>query len=101
MKKELVFLLIGEERGESSFVRKVEQLIQVPVDAKTTFGMLFMRLVAYTLDAPNADLMVYKWFNERHYTDKEFVFQSDLTHIIPDPEIQMYAIFDLVIVKQN
>lgn len=100
MPKELIYLLCGEARDKSSFIRHVHNLVHIQLKGKETYDDLFAALEAEFKDQPENLAAAKEWIQFiTNETDPESL-KLEVLEVIPDPGIKMYAIFDLVPVKE-
>jgi len=97
MSKELIFLQCSEARTKESFVaRKVHNLIHIPLKGKETFDDLFAAL-ELEFKGNDEKLKALKDFDAHFSTiATDDVRTMEVLDIIPEPDVKMFAIFDLM-----
>lgn len=96
MPKELIYLLCGEEREPANFLKKVHNLIHIPLKGKETFDDLFAALEAeFHGQAENLEAAK-TWIKFFQQDTPEDILNGEVLDVIPAPGIKFYAIFDLV-----
>ena len=97
--KELIYLQTGELRSTASFIGRVHNLIQVPVNHKTTVAVVH-ELLGKEFDANDEGWDAFTDYVE--HTPPSILKKKwyELLDIIPNDEgTQFYAIFDLKTIK--
>jgi len=93
--KQLTFLLCGEARDKSAFMRPVTgELVQIPVKSKTTFAQVNNSLEELYKDCPEELESAKAWIKSQENTCVD-VEKMEVLDVIPEPGINMFMIFEL------
>lgn len=93
--KELIYLQTGELRSQGSFIGRVEELIQIPVNHKTKVKDVHKKLIEIMdKECDLYKLLPYEFQSAETKKAGERLFY-DTIDIIPEPGVQLYAIFNL------
>jgi len=95
MAKQLTFLLCGEARDKSAFMRPpVGELVQIPVKAKTTFAQVNESLEELYKDCPEELEAAKAWIKSQDDIC-DGIEKMEVLDVIPEPGIDMFMIFEL------
>ena len=92
MRKEIIFLRIGEKRNEQSFVRKVGRIINILIEEKTTCESVYKSLGMSMQDQDEEDAFDKYLQMADGYPKKPFMAVQKFT---PESGVQLCAIFEV------